>query len=301
VSNFESPSQSAAQAPSSTVAKAHPNRGVGTPGAPLLPASHRRSRLESPWAFGVIAASVLAIGGALWWAIVAYYPELSDRASFGNLFGGINTLFAALAFAALTFTLILQQRALDLQRSQLADQQLEVAEQNRRLGVQAFESVLFHLLSFHHDIAKEVHWFEPRALKDLKGREAFRMLADELRGIIINESRKPGERAAIAIVQEGYKEFHEHSRGVLDHYFRNLYHIIKYIDASGIEEPRRYTSLVRAQLSPSELLLLFYNGLSWYGEKFNPLISKYALLEQLPDVELVTSGHKSLYLPTAYE
>src|SRR5689334_4731311 len=123
---------------------------------------HKRSRLESPWFLAIIAVGVVSIGLALWWAIVRYYADLQDRAAFGNLFGGINTLFAALAFAALTYTVILQQRALSLQRSQLADQQHELVEQNRRLALQAFEGVFFQLLGFHHDIAKDVRWTDVR-------------------------------------------------------------------------------------------------------------------------------------------
>ncbi|MBK8344630.1 MAG: hypothetical protein IPL12_15845 [Bacteroidetes bacterium] len=43
----------------------------------------------------------------------------------------------------------------------------------------------------------------------------------------------------------------------MGHYFRNLYHIIKYIDNSNIENKRTYTNFVRAQLSSHELALIF--------------------------------------------
>lgn len=259
-----------------------------------------QSRLESPSAFAIIVTAVLALGLVLWRWIVLVYPKLEDRASFGNLFGGINTLFAGLAFAALIFTLILQQRALGLQRSELAEQRKELLDQNRRIEMQAFEEMLVQLLRFHHDITKDVSVSRPNHNRDFVGRHALRVLADELRGIVANASREGKHRYATGVAQAAYEQFHDWSRGTLDHYFRNLYHIIEFIDGSNVPDKRRYTSLVRAQLSPAELILLFYNGLSPYGDKFKPLIEKYALLEQLPPQEFAAPGHKSLYTPGAY-
>ncbi|SRR5579883_1271029 len=257
-----------------------------------------RSGFESPRTFGFIALGAVVVGCALWGWIVWAYPTLNERAQFGNLFGGINTLFAALAFAALTVTLLLQQRALELQRSQLAEQHREVEEQNRRIALQAFESMLFQLLSLHHDIASGVHI--KRSQKDMNGREALRTLADEAQGDVANYLRDHQKSPAMEVVQQGYERFHQRSRGELDHYFRNLYHIIKFIDGRSLSDPRRYSSLVRAQLSPAELILLFYNGLSPYGEKFKPLMEKYALLEPLPESEIQQPELKALYLLSAY-
>ncbi len=266
--------------------------GVGT--VPRDPTS----RFESLWVFVALLAAVIAVGCTLWLWIIVSYDKLPDRAAFGELFGGINTLFAGLAFAALTYTLILQQRALSLQRAQLFDQQKELTQQNDRQSRQAFESMLVQLLGFHHELVKDVR-VSTRQLT-FQGRKAFRELADELQGQVVTKERESGNEPSIQVTQDAYEAFHNRSRGVLDHYFRNLYHIVKFIDASDLPDPRRYTSLVRAQLSPAELVLLFYNGLSRYGDKFRPLMVKYALLEQLPDSELVSPGHKSLYPVAAY-
>src|SRR6185437_4099136 len=186
-----------------------------------------RSKIESPWFFAVLAFTVVTLGLVLWYAITKAYPKLDDRASFGNLFGGINTLFAGLAFAALVYTLVLQQRALSLQRADLEDQRKDLAEQNRRSEQQRFESMLVNLLGFHHDIARDVVIRVGQAT--FTGSAAFRHLADELSGRV-STRLQTGERASsITVAQEGYERFHEAYRGVLDHYFRNLYHIVKFI------------------------------------------------------------------------
>jgi hypothetical protein len=64
---------------------------------------------------------------------------------------------------------------------------------------------------------------------------------------------------------------------------------------------RRYTSLVRAQLSAFELELLFYNGISPHGEKFKPLIEKFGLLENFDTKHLLSPSHESFYAKTAFE
>lgn len=77
-----------------------------------------------------------------------------------------------------------------------------------------------------------------------------------------------------------YTEF----ENTLNHYFRQLYHIFKYVHLSPlISEDRRafYTSLVRAQLSQNELYALMYNSLvmSYGNPKFLYLIKHNNLLK----------------------
>lgn len=93
--------------------------------------------------------------------------------------------------------------------------------------------------------------------------------------------------------------------GCLDHYFRHLYRTFKYIDDSKIIDENKkyeYTSIVRASLSQYELIMLFYNCLSFYGnEKFKPLIEKYAIFNNIRWELLAQERHYELYANTAYE
>ena len=78
----------------------------------------------------------------------------------------------------------------------------------------------------------------------------------------------------------------------LSHYFRNLYHVIKFIAESQLDEKqkKRFASLARAQVSTHELTLLYYNCLADYGrEKFKPLVEKYTLLESIDHELLIDS------------
>lgn len=92
-----------------------------------------------------------------------------------------------------------------------------------------------------------------------------------------------------------------------DHYFRLLYRILKYVDESKLisdyDEKYEYTAMLRAMLSRYELVWLYYNGLSPYGEeKLKPLIEKYAMLKNLRDELLVKGGSKGFgkYEESAY-
>ena len=84
----------------------------------------------------------------------------------------------------------------------------------------------------------------------------------------------------------------------LDHYFRHLYRIFKYIDDADSnvisdEKKYKYTGIVRATLSPYELIMLFYNGFS--HPKFKAMIEKYALLQNLRMELLASQADISLY------
>jgi hypothetical protein len=49
----------------------------------------------------------------------------------------------------------------------------------------------------------------------------------------------------------------------------------------GQKQKKANLRILRAQLSNYEILVLAYNGLSWPGKNFKPLIEKYELLKNL--------------------
>jgi hypothetical protein len=98
--------------------------------------------------------------------------------------------------------------------------------------------------------------------------------------------------------------FSEYRQTDVGHYFRTLYNIVKFIASSDsdIENKQIYINIVRAQLSSSELNLLFYNCLSNYGnKKFKPLVEQFGLLENMVLESLIHQGHKELYKESAFK
>jgi Putative phage abortive infection protein len=98
-----------------------------------------------------------------------------------------------------------------------------------------------------------------------------------------------------------YERFVNYRQTHVGYYFRTLYNIIKFIATSDVANKQIYINIVRAQLSSSELNLLFYNCLSKYGnETFKPFVEQFGLLENMTVADLIDQGHKELYNETAF-
>lgn len=89
----------------------------------------------------------------------------------------------------------------------------------------------------------------------------------------------------------------------IGHYFRNLYHILKFIkkyedgrkvgsqvvDRAVYDDCRKYAQFIQAQMSAHELLLLYYNALCF--PKMFELVKHYNVLENLTEDYLIDSSH----------
>ncbi len=242
---------------------------------------------------------------------------------FGDVFGALNALFSAFAFAVLIFTMFLQRRELALQREELEHTRNEIRGQKEQLQAQnltmqrqVFESSFFALLGAYQDIVRMLdvrkldgtlirqgrdcfEYFFSRSLrrdylvikeKGLSGIEASR--ADRVRRIsdLAGFQELVQERDGVdENVTQAYVSFFLQHQSDVGHYFRTVYHIYRFIDESDLawQEKQRFARVVRAQLSTYELLLFFYNGLSPYGyEKFWPLANTYEIFQNL-DVDLL--------------
>ena len=92
---------------------------------------------------------------------------------------------------------------------------------------------------------------------------------------------------------------------IIGHYFRHLYHILKFLEQSERnelvdcksqseidsvnEKYLTYAQFVQAQMAAPELLLLFYNCLSF--PKLLRLVVKYNILENLAKEDLIDQSH----------
>ena len=250
------------------------------------------------------------IGGLIFiivlWASNFLFLLLDNPGTYGDIFGVVNALFSGLAFALLIFTAKMQSEELALQREELAanreelkGQKEQLEQQNKTFELQRFEDSFFSLLKAQSDIVDamkmnvERRSYESRACFS----EWYNQLFDSHHRFGIYPDGKDLETT-----QRVYHEFYKNHQNKLGHYFRHLYHIIKFIDESTIKNKKRYTSLVRAQLSAHEHVLLFFNGLSEYGiKKFKPLIERYQLLENMPhDLLFLRVRQLALYSPDAY-
>ena len=73
---------------------------------------------------GVIVIGALWVGS--WFLIDLNIENPTNRGTFGDKFGAINSLFSGLAFIGLIVTLIYQKEELELQRQELAETRKEL-------------------------------------------------------------------------------------------------------------------------------------------------------------------------------
>ena len=243
----------------------------------------------------VICCVLFFIGYAL-----TYTAKSPNEA--GDAAGLVNGLFSALAFAGVIYAIFLQRNELELQRKELADTRAEFQIQNETLKRQRFENTFFNMLQLQQQITDNITYSyaynketiiygnnpdTPRFTQvkvDLKGREVFYGAFESVPHEASDGEDYYGMRGLLE--KDGMRGYEDNfTPTYFDHYFRHLYRIFKFVATSPLinEEDRyEYASMVRGQLSRYELIWLYYNGLSAYGqEKFKPLIEKFALLKNL--------------------
>jgi hypothetical protein len=255
-----------------------------------------------------------------------------DLIGLGGLLSGSVTAIWSLAGLILIYVAFLGQRKAILRqeeeialnrvelresRSELAGQRKQLEEQSETFRIQQFESTFFQLLSLHHqnvsstDIvvparrrlgveAKLIGDSEPERV--LHGRDCFREMYDRFATGFQLEVKEYPDKHPLEQLQTAYLSFYERYESDLGHYFRNLYTMIKFVKQSSIIDKRRYTNMVRAQLSAYELLLLFYNCLNIYGnEKFKPLAEEFHLFKNMPRARVLSESHLAYFRPSAYQ
>lgn len=204
-------------------------------------------------------------------------------------------LLIYVAFLGQRLQLLYQQQELRDTRAELRGQREEFQIQNETAKRQRFENTFFHLLTLHHEIvrASSVTDFGD-SQRQLSGRNAFDHLWFRMTSLYTHAPKNEFPTEMQRVEAAWYALYSAH-RSVLGHYFRNLYHVFKYVKRSDAGDKRWYTSLARAQLSDTELCLLFYNCAVGQGkEKFLPLANEFELFDNLLNEDLLDSAHESL-------
>lgn len=84
-------------------------------------------------------------------------------------------------------------------------------------------------------------------------------------------------------------------------YFTNLYLLYKSINESKVKDKKKYSRILRAQLSNQERVLIFYNGLIEDGKDFKPLLEEYGVFNNFNQAEYNTQLINFLYHEKAFK
>jgi hypothetical protein len=180
-------------------------------------------------------------------------------------------------------------------------------------NLQQFETTFFNLLANQRDIVKglsgEVNFFNINMYEwqlDLFTSDNYiEKAADELEMLYMNSAKVAHDKTMllpedeiIIEIDEKYQLFLRGKEAELDHYFRHLYHIVKYTDEAAIINKRKYVDIIQAQMSDKELYLAFYNGIALHGRKrFLPLMNKYDFIENVRSREGSFDLLKAFFYP----
>ena len=223
------------------------------------------------------------------------------RGLFGDSWGGVNAIISAFAFAGVIVTLFRQNRDLNLQRKEMARQREEFEKENETFKYQRFENLFYNMLNLQQELTRDLVIEDNGTGEDTiikKGREVFPYFYEEMK---VRYHYKNGSEVTtfkhILSIDEDYKKKLVAVRQLwfMDHYMRHLYRIFRFInDANEISDvkKREYAEIVRATLSPYELVFLYYIGFS--HPRFKVLIEKYTLLNNLRPFLLAASGERDL-------
>lgn len=209
---------------------------------------------------GIILASVTK------WSAFGFKWDFSNTGAFGDSFGPLSASMAALAAYAAFQTL-------SEQRSEIERLRTREKDEDDRQNKAEFERTFFQLLQSFREIM---------SLIDIDGQGGKKQAHDAFKSILYYFE---SERSRIGAAQKSWNDTAKKYKNDLNHYFRSLYHIIKFVDSSQkISDKYFYTSIVRSGISDSELNLIALNCAFGEGkEKFKNFIEKYSLLHNLDE------------------
>ena len=220
--------------------------------------------------------------------------DFNETGQIGDTIGGIMGPFIAIIAAYLTFIAFWVQ--------------FKANEKHREdISVERFNNNFYNLLNIHEQITNNLEFTENNN-KVHHGRELFYFAFEK---VIEHDGNKKYKGMRNRLKETGIKSYElSYTPTYFDHYFRNLYRIIRYVDEAAVfsndrnidQKKYEYIAILRSTLSRYELVWLFYNCLSDYGRSdFKPLIEKYSLLKNIRTDLLVYETDIRMYEPTAFE
>jgi hypothetical protein len=255
------------------------------------------------------AIILVAIGGAVAAPSVNSFAAgaLTGPALGDTLAGTTGVIWAlaglAMIFAAFTLQqqqLLVQRRDLDATQAELAESRKEMkaqtdlfAAQNDAIVAQRFESSFFQILEAHEAFARDLTFTQGHS--DFTGRAVF----VRIYGLMMQRTAANHMHLADFTLQKAvdvYDDLYRELDSILGPYFRSLFQVVSWIDASEHSHldkatRHRYSNILRARLSSDELLVFFYNMGTEQGRGFLPLATKYNLLKHLPKDRLLQRAH----------
>ena len=185
---------------------------------------------------------------------------------------------------------------LALTRDELANSATALQEQAKLLAVQSFETTFFNMLELHNNLIGKFNYIYDNSREAISRKLRIDFFtAGPARGIepgisSLNRLLFAINNANIKVfnnssVTNTFSVFYKFENKEFGSYFRNLYQILKLIKSSfaDMSTQKKYSNILRAQLSNQELSLLLLNCLCPYVDngQFRKLVIHFELLEHI--------------------
>lgn len=229
-----------------------------------------------------IFSLVIVVPLVLWiaWGVygVSWFAKLHDDnlaalGQAGDLFGGVNALFAAFAFAGVAVAAYFQYRT---------------------LTITSTEPLFFHLLQLHRDaysrlqLSMETHDSLYSSVRnstpaDVAFFTRYIVSRGDLPSLKPKQDGVPFARTDFEPLFQAFDTLYLENENYLGPYYRAFYHVFNLIDSSALSssEKVRYANIARSTITKDELLLLMLNCSLPRGEGFKKLVEKYGLLKHI--------------------
>lgn len=267
---------------------------------PITNNNHRKNNYRL-WIKRVIVIEALLIGiiifaYAINGSIIPFGKIDNDTISgFGTFVGGfVGTIFSGAAVIIVLSTYFSQKEELKATRKVLETQNASIATQN-------FENTFFQLLAGYNRKKNTELFLNPVHRRSQDTNNHLPLIQEAANGIALLIGNITRQRAQNSIEVKGrndyeikvntlklsFKRFIEEHGHTFESYLHNVYNLIQFVDESNLEYESKifYIKLIKADLTPFELPILFYWSFSTNSSYpfFSQYIVKYKLLENLQE------------------
>jgi len=199
--------------------------------------------------------------------------NIGDIGALGDFFGGLlNPIFMLVTFMGLIITIIIQKK-------ELSETREEFKLQTETFQLQQFDSNFFQMIQNINKIRDEII-----NNVDDNFEKLFRALTQKIEALEVDNSNFT--KSINDNFLNKFANYNYSKQDTYRYYMLNLYQISNYVYNSKLDEKKSkvYSNILRAQLSPFELKLLFFNihGIKPIsGNSYCTLTEKYSFFEHM--------------------
>jgi hypothetical protein len=208
-----------------------------------------------------------------------YSSENGDWGTFGDFLGGSLSPLIGIISIILTYIIINNQ-----------------TKESRQTEFKNMFQILFD------SIPEKEKIIERKGRPNLAGKKALFRINRDIESVYKSEKKKNPNDNFHELFKKSFWSVYDDINGSSSPYMKVLHNCLKAIDEHCIEERQEtYSSLLRAQLHPDELIFIFYNAIA--SDDFNNFkarIEKYSLLKDIAGNKL-PAELRDLYKSRAFE